>query len=152
MPSTDAFALANSGLNTFLFSEVGTELNGSPLTVLSVLGRLGKDPWVEARRWASLPKATTIDAIAASISQMPLHPQALRDARQTASRLSLLLPTADAGSVVSKGVEGATALPRVLVVSLICAAVLAFALSGMLSQHDPISPKLPTPTAVAAPK
>ena len=37
MTTSDAFALKNSGLNAFLFAEVGTELNGSPLTILSVL-------------------------------------------------------------------------------------------------------------------
>ena len=52
MPSTsqgDAFALRNSGLDQFLFAEVGTELNGSSLTVLSTLARLGKDPWLRPR-------------------------------------------------------------------------------------------------------
>ncbi len=92
MPSTDAFALKNSGLNNFLFAEVGTETNGSTLTILSVLARLGKDPWDEAARWVRLPKALVVDAIAASISQMPLDAQALLDARLTASRLTLLLP------------------------------------------------------------
>ncbi len=52
MTSTDAFALKNSDLNTFLFADVGTELNGSALTILSVLARLGEDPWAEAARWA----------------------------------------------------------------------------------------------------
>ena len=48
MSHPDAFALKNSGLNEFLFAEVGIELNGSPLTILSILARLGQDPWVEA--------------------------------------------------------------------------------------------------------
>ena len=58
MSTSDVFALEKSGLNTFLFAEVGTETNGSVLTVLSVLARLGRDPWEQAARWASLPKAT----------------------------------------------------------------------------------------------
>jgi hypothetical protein len=93
MTHSDAFALKNSGLNEFLFAEVGNELNGSPLTILSVLARLGQDPWVEAARWAKLPKAAIIDCLAYSISQMPLSPQALGDARATATRLILLLPS-----------------------------------------------------------
>lgn len=92
MPTSDAFALKNSGLNEFLLAEVGTGLNGSPLTVLSVLARLGKDPWSEAAKWTKLPKALIIERLTDSISQMPLRPQALVDARTTAARLILLLP------------------------------------------------------------
>jgi hypothetical protein len=93
MPQSDAFALKNSGLNEFLFAEVGKEVNGSPLTILSVMARLGQDPWIEAARLARLPKATIIDCLASSFSQMPLCPQALIDARATATRITLLLPS-----------------------------------------------------------
>jgi hypothetical protein len=93
MTSSNAFALKDSGLNEFLFAEVGTELNGSPLTILSILARLGQDPWAEAARWTKLPKAATIDNLARSIAQMPLPPQAIAEARSTASRLITLLPS-----------------------------------------------------------
>jgi hypothetical protein len=93
MPRSDAFALKNSGLNEFLLAEVGNEVNGSPLTILSVLARLGKDPWTEAARLAKLPKAKTIDYIANILSQMPLSPRALIDARATAARVTSLLPS-----------------------------------------------------------
>ena len=97
MSHPDAFALKNSGLNEFLFAEVGTELNGSQLTVLSTLARLGLDPWTEAARWTKLPKNVMIDYLAHSIAQMPLGRQALVEAHITASRLILLLPS-QAGS------------------------------------------------------
>ena len=93
MSRSDVFALKNAGLDSFLCAEVGTELNGSNLTILSVLARLGCDPWAEAASWCALPRATTIDRLAQSIAQMPLCPQALQDARATASRLILLLPS-----------------------------------------------------------
>jgi hypothetical protein len=93
MTTSDAFALKNSGLNNFLFAEVGTELNGSPLTILSVLARLGQDPWAEAAKWTKLPKGAMIDRLTQCIAQMPLPPQALTEARATASRLILLLPS-----------------------------------------------------------
>lgn len=93
MSQSNAFALRNSGLNEFLFAEVGTEQNGSRLTVLSILARLGQDPWAEAARWARLPKAARIDCLANSISQMPLSPQALKEAHSTAAQLVLLMPS-----------------------------------------------------------
>ena len=89
----DAFALKNSGLNEFLFAEVGNEVNGSPLTILSVLARLGMDPWTEAARLTRMPKAAFIDCLTNCISQMPLCPQALLEARATAARLFTLLPS-----------------------------------------------------------
>jgi len=90
--STDAFALKNSNLNAFLFADVGTELNGSTLTILSVLARLGLDPWAEAARWAKMPSAAAIDCLAQGIGKMPLSPQALAETFATASSLVKLLP------------------------------------------------------------
>ena len=89
---SDVFALQNSGLNTFLLADIGEQLNGSRLTVLSALARLGKDPWLEAARWDQEPKATAIEALTASIIDMPLNAAAIQDARSIASRLILLLP------------------------------------------------------------
>jgi hypothetical protein len=90
---SDVFALKNAGLDAFLYADVGAEVNGSTLTILSVLARLGKDPWAEAARWAALPKAAVIDSLAQSITQMPLVPSALAGARDSAARLVQLLPT-----------------------------------------------------------
>jgi hypothetical protein len=122
MTSSDAFALKNSGLNPFLFAEVGTELNGSPLTILSVLARLGQDPWAEAAKWTKLPKAAMIDRLAQSIAQMPLSPQAIGEARTTASRLILLLPSQVARPSETPAVSK-MALPKWVLVAVCCAAV-----------------------------
>jgi len=126
MTTSDAFALQKSGLNAFLFAEVGTELNGSPLTILSVLARLGQDPWTEAAKWTKLPKATMIDRLAQSIAQMPMSPQALSDVRSTAARLVQLLPSQSARPpetpVTSKPV-----LPK-WVLMTICGAAVALGL------------------------
>jgi hypothetical protein len=92
MPDRDAFAFQNSGLNAFLFAEVGIEQNGSPLTILSTLARLGLDPWAQAAEWARMPKAATIEGLTQSIARMPLGARGLAEARMTAARLMLLLP------------------------------------------------------------
>lgn len=89
----DVFAFKNLGLDAFLYADVGPETNGSMLTILSVLARLGKDPWAEAARWAALPTPAVIDSLAQSIAQMPLAPYALAEARDNATRLVQLLPT-----------------------------------------------------------
>ena len=50
--SSDASTLRRSGRNEFLFAPVGTEANGMTLSVVSLLARLGSDPWLEAGREA----------------------------------------------------------------------------------------------------
>lgn len=103
MAYPDAFALKNSPVNPFLFSEVGLELNGSALTVLSTLARLDEDPWSQALSWTRLARPAIIDHLADRIRQMPLCPQALLDARITASRLILLLPAQNGNLLRGKG-------------------------------------------------
>jgi len=156
MPTSDAFALKNSGLNPFLFAEVGTELNGSPLTILSVLARLGQDPWAEAAKWTKLPKAAMIDRLAQSISQMPLSPQAIGEARTTASRLVLLLP-----SQVTRPSETPVAnkrvVPKWVLVAICCVAValgLAFTMMPGSTPANTMAPisDLPAANAPAPPK
>lgn len=125
MAQSNAFAFKNSGLGSFLYAEVGTELNGSVLTIQSVLARLGEDPWAEAARWVSLPKATIIDRLAACIAQMPLSPQALFESRQTAARLVKLLPAHanTASGETERLVPGLPALPAWMPMALILGAL-----------------------------
>jgi cell wall assembly regulator SMI1 len=59
---SDPFALKNSGLNDILFAEIGSGVNGSPLTILSMLARLGEDPWTEAARLAGQVQSGRIRA------------------------------------------------------------------------------------------
>jgi hypothetical protein len=67
-------------------------LNGSALTILSMIARLGRESWAEAARWATLPRAGAIEGLAQSIAQMPLVPTALTETRATAARLVQFLP------------------------------------------------------------
>lgn len=48
MASPDGTVLQRSGLNDFLFVEIGMEPNGMTLSVVSVFARQGSDPWREA--------------------------------------------------------------------------------------------------------
>jgi hypothetical protein len=147
MTTSDAFALQRSGLNPFLFAEVGTELNGSTLTILSVLARLGQDPWAEAAKWTKLPKATIIDRLAQSIEQMPLSSQAIKEARSTAARLILLLPSqvahpADAPAATRAGsrmVVPKWVLPAVCCVAVAMGVAYVTMGSGQVNRVTPIS-------------
>ena len=95
MPSRDVFGLERSGLGSFLFAAIGTEADGSRLTVLSALARLDEDPWAKAALWAGMPKAVSTEALAATIAQMPVTAEDQLAAAHTAARLvQLLSPSA----------------------------------------------------------
>jgi hypothetical protein len=123
--STDSFALKSSNLNPFLFADVGTEINGSTLTMLSVLARLGQDPWAEAARWTTLPRAAALECLTQSIGKMPLDQLALAERRATAARLILLLPVqAQAPGRSMRRAVAASALPNWAPIAFLCAFLL----------------------------
>ena len=104
MATPDVTALQRSDLNPFLFADIGTEENGSTLSVLSVFARRGTDPWTEAGRLAGLPKADAADSLARMIATMPRSLWALPDAFVIAVRLIGLLP-ARPGAGIPKGLN-----------------------------------------------
>ena len=140
MAQTDAFALKNSGHNAFLFAEVGIELNGSPLTLLSTLARLGKDPWAQAAEWAGMPVAAAIPCLTRSIIQMPLCPRALAEAANTSARLIMLLPR-QTGMTVRKanGKAASSRIPAWLPRAAVCVAV-ALLIAAAIFEAAPTTP------------
>ncbi len=67
-----------------------------PLSVASVLARLGTDPWVEAGRLARLPQAKATEALAAMIAQVPMPSWQPSEVAGIVARLIALLPGAAA--------------------------------------------------------
>ncbi len=149
----DAFALKNSGLDAFLYADVGAELNGSALTILSVIARLGHDPWAEAARWAALPRAGVIEGLAQGIAQMPLAPSALAEARVTAERLVQLLPATTPGGPQDRAAKAeASSLPEWVPVTIFyCAMAFGMAVSAFLTPKPSQSVATPTEQPVGAP-
>ena len=92
MKTTEMFALERSDLNGFLFSVIGSERNGSDISVVSMLARTGADPWREAGRLAALPKQAAKEWLAQLIANGPSSTWALPEARDIAARLIALLP------------------------------------------------------------
>jgi len=99
--SPDVTALQRSDLNQFLFADIGTEANGSTLSVLSVFARRGADPWTEAGRLAALSKSDATDSLAHMIANMPKSIWALPEAVAIAARLIGLLPGRPAAGAAS---------------------------------------------------
>ena len=82
-------------LDSFLFSAVGDERNGIPLSIISMLTRLGLDPWNEAARLSSLNQQEAVEQLARLIAEVPGASRTLEEARQISSELVERLPKFD---------------------------------------------------------
>jgi hypothetical protein len=86
------FSLLHSELNEFLFAQLGDEENGSPLTVLSALTRLGADPWAEGARLSELPRDAAARALVTMIAMFPREKRGVSEVVALAEKLAGLLP------------------------------------------------------------
>ena len=125
MTSADVYSLQRSDLNEFLFADIGVEANGSMLSVLSTLARLGVDPWQEAARLAKLPRTAAVEGLARIIAAMPASVWPLRDATPIAARLVALLPAGGSAPLAQPAPVQSRTSGRWTIVLLLSAAVLA---------------------------
>ncbi len=87
-----------SRYDAFLHAAVGTGRDHPDLSVLSMLARLGKDPWAEAAWLATVPRAAAVDSLAATIGSLPDGGWQPAGVSAIAGRLVILLGhRADAG-------------------------------------------------------
>ena len=82
----------DSEFNAFLFSPIGDDRNGMPLSVVSLLARRDLDPWQEAGSLAAMPVNVAIRRLESLIRALPDQPLTLPDSRTIATRLIALLP------------------------------------------------------------
>jgi hypothetical protein len=71
---------------------VWEENNGTPLSILSALARLGMDPWGEAARLAEMPRAAAVSALAAILARLPRSEPEVPDYSGISERLVQFLP------------------------------------------------------------
>ena len=75
----------------FLFAPVGVDASGMPLTLLSLLARLGIDPWEEAAELAHLSREPAMLRLTSRLEAMPNGPASAADTVNIATRLIALL-------------------------------------------------------------
>ena len=92
MTCTSGPTVPSSELEGFLLSDVGIQPNGMPLTVLSLLARMGVDPWGEAERLSVLPNESAVSWMAIAISRSPPCSWKQSDVTTLASHLVDRLP------------------------------------------------------------
>lgn len=76
----------------FLFAPVGEDRNGLPLSIVSLLGRLDLDPWLEAASLAGQPAEAAVQRLAALLAALPVPSLKQADPGAMAAQLIALLP------------------------------------------------------------
>ncbi len=90
-------ATLRTDFDAFLFAPIGEDTNGMPLTLLSVLARLGIDPWEEAADLAHLPLEPALQRLSSRLEAMSTgRPASAADTVNIATRLIALLHRAPA--------------------------------------------------------
>jgi len=95
----------------FLFAPVGKDASGMPVTLLTVLARLGVDPWEEANDLAHLSREPAMQRLASRLESMPNAPVSAEETVNIATRLITLLHRAPGRKPAS---PAAPQLPGVL--------------------------------------
>jgi hypothetical protein len=81
-----------SRFDRFLYASVCEERNGMQLSVLSTLARMNLDPWEEAARLATMPKAIAEETLASTLDNVGALSRNSMEAKAAAARLVQLLP------------------------------------------------------------
>jgi hypothetical protein len=85
----------------FLFAPITADENGTLLSVISALARLGLDPWQEAARLARMSGDGATQRLASLIAAMPERPTVIGESGMVAARLIALLPQRAVSSIPS---------------------------------------------------
>ena len=89
-------AMLRKDFDEFLHAPVGVDASGMPITLLSLLARLGLDPWEEAAELAHLSREPAMQRLATRLEAMPNGPASAADTVNIATRLIALLHRAPA--------------------------------------------------------
>ena len=122
-------------LDDFLFAAIGQERNGMSLTMVSVLGRLGLDPWLEAGRLSEMSKLVAAQMVAPMIARQPEGLWASAEALAIANRLVKLLPQRQPAATPGPVVASARK-PASNALWLLCAGLLAITVLSMAAGRD----------------
>lgn len=79
-------------LDKFLFTSLGDDCNGLPLSVVSLFARMDLDPWQEAGILAGLPRDAATKRLASSLDTLTDPQLRKTNSDATVQRLLALLP------------------------------------------------------------
>ena len=132
-----AYAAMLPKFDPFLFASVGEEIDGVPLSVLSVLTRLDLDPREEAARLSHLTKEAAADQLATMISRLSDRRWTLSEAHRIAVRLIERLPMSNTAGKPDRiepgvGLTPGKVSPFLIYLALLIALLVGLTASGIL--------------------
>ena len=125
MTSSPSVSYLTPQFDDFLFARINEDSEATPLSVLSVLARVGVDPWEEAAKLARLERVSAAKRLVEFIAATPGAPTAYLSAKTVSDRLIDLLPSS-AGVMIQqeRGVRASTKSRFVIVIAVILAILL----------------------------
>ncbi|MGO9543564.1 MAG: hypothetical protein ACLPPF_02040 [Rhodomicrobium sp.] len=102
MTASTSVSYLTPEFDNFLFARINKNSEETPLSVLSVLARLGVDPWEEAAGLAQLPRLAAAKRLVSLIAAIPGAPPAYLDAGTVSDRLISLLPSPPAAAILPR--------------------------------------------------
>ena len=130
MTSSPSVSYLTPQFDDFLFARINEDSEATPLSVLSVLARLGVDPWEEAAKLARLERISAAKRLVAFIAATPGAPPAYLNAKTVCDRLIDLLPSPASVAIPPSQERGVRAMTKSRFV--IWPAVIAFILASLL--------------------
>ncbi len=130
MTSSPSVSYLTPQFDDFLFARLDEDSEATPLSVLSVLARLGVDPWEEAAKLSGLERVSAAKRLVEFIAATPGAPTAYLSAKTVSDRLIDLLPSSAGVAIQPRQERGvwASTKPRVLSWPVVIAVVLAILL------------------------
>ena len=92
MDHRSRFSSLSTSYDSFLFAPVCDDANGTRLSVISALARMGVDPWEEATRLAAMPKAIAEKTLLSILDLVSGRSWKSPEAAAIAAQLVRLLP------------------------------------------------------------
>ena len=112
----------------FLFSNVGEDKNGTEITVISALSRLGVEPWQEAAELAALDPKAAGNRLCLTLERLKDMPALDGQYSNLAAELVARLPKRQSPGVARKATTVALKRPPISIGWLVILAIIIFGL------------------------
>jgi hypothetical protein len=137
--NTNPVFIPRSDFDAFLFTPIGEDKNGMPLTVLSMFARMDIDPWQEAAALAQAPNEAATLRLVSLIESLP-ETSSAQAARDAVSDLIALLPLRQGSRACSGNglpTAGAAMRYQTIIVYIIFVFITMTAMELMQSHQSP---------------
>ena len=112
MTSSPSVSYLTPQFDDFLFARIDEDSEATPLSVLSVLARLGVDPWEEAAKLSRLERVSAAKRLVEFIAATPGASSAYLSAKTVSDRLIDLLPSSAGVTIQPSEERGVRALTK----------------------------------------